>query len=97
MIKPSLRSLAVGAGLVLGAATPAAAQCCPTCNCAGYLANQSYLVNQGPTYTGPGQFVSQAPDPAPRQFPYVGFVFSGYPYGFHDPYVGAPRRFYHPR
>jgi hypothetical protein len=105
MVKHPLYAAGVGAALLLGAATQAAAQCCPGCNCGGgYTVGQvvipgprSYLVDQGPVYSGPGAYAAQIEDPAPRKYPYVGFVFSGYPYGYYDAYVGAPRRFYYPR
>ncbi len=104
MAKHPLSLIAVSAAALLGAASQAAAGCCPGCNCApGTVVEvlvpgpKSYLVDQGPVYSGPGSYVAQIPDRTPRKFPYVGFVFSGYPYGYHDAYVGAPRRFYHPR
>ena len=104
MVKHPLHALAISAVVSLGAATQAVAQCCPGCNCGpGTVVEhvlvagpQSYLVNQGPVFSGPGHYVAQIPDPKPRKYPYVGFVFSGYPYGYHNPYVGAPRRFYRP-
>jgi hypothetical protein len=104
MFKVLLSAFGMSAALLLGAATPAGAQCCAGCNCgAGYVIGtivvpgpRSYLVDQGPVYSGPGHYVEQEAAPPPRKFPYVGFVFSGYPYGYHDAYVGAPRRFYHP-
>jgi hypothetical protein len=85
MTKHSLSIIAVGAAVsLLGAATPAAAGgCC-----------EMYVVNQGPVFSGPGPFVRQVRDPAPSpccdSYPYVGFVYSGYPYGYYDAWVGAP-------
>jgi hypothetical protein len=82
--------------LTLGLANPAAAGCC------GYSVWPAFapgpwalfapppemlVVNQGPV---PAPFLYQAPDLPPFGYPYVGFVFSGYPYGFYSPWVGAP-------
>ena len=54
-----------------------------------------YVVNQGPVFSGPGAFATQVPDLPPQaypggSYPYVGFVFSGYPYGYYNAWVGAP-------
>ena len=60
--------------------------------CGGWVAErlpdpqqQYYYVNQGPTYTGPGNF---APRPVYRE----GSI-SGYGYGYHRPY--RAHRYYH--
>jgi hypothetical protein len=71
-------------------------------------ADPIYVVNQGPNFSGPGHYlnglgpwVSQVPSPFPRpDYPYVGHVFTGYPYGlqsvgvysrgFYSPYTGYP-------
>jgi hypothetical protein len=86
MAKHPLYLIAIGAAVSLGAVTPAAAGgCCPA---------PIYVVNQGPVFTGPGPMVQQLPDWAPKAYPggypYVGFVFSGYPYGYDRPWVGDP-------
>jgi hypothetical protein len=54
------------------------------------------LVNQGPVFSGPGHALPrQLPDPAPAigSYPYVGYVYSGYPYGLQNS-GGYPRGFY---
>ena len=86
MAKHPLHLIAIGAAVSLGAVTPAAAGgCCPA---------PIYVVNQGPVFTGPGPMIQQLPDRAPKAYPggypYVGFVFSGYPYGYDRPWVGDP-------
>jgi hypothetical protein len=95
MAKHPLRLIAISAAVSLGAATPAAAGgCCPgvaqVCPCGPPI----YVVNQGPVFTGPGPMIQQLPDRAPKAYPggypYVGFVFSGYPYGYDRPWVGDP-------
>ena len=88
MVKHPLHVLAIAAVVALGTATQAAAQCCPACDCGP--GPRSYLVNQGPVFSGPGHYVAQIPDPAPRKYPYVGFVYNGYPYGYYRPWIGAP-------
>ena len=86
----------LAAVLALGVATPAAAGgCCAYagCGCGSIYdpAPEVLIVNQGPVASGPGPFVSQIPDPLPGGgYPYVGFVYSGYPYGYYRPWVGAP-------
>ena len=40
-----------------------------------------YVVEQGPIFTGPGPCLRQPNEPAPAAYPYVGHVFTGYPYG----------------
>jgi hypothetical protein len=97
MVKHSILSAAISAVALVGAASQAAAQCCATCDCGPGMVVEQVVVNQGPVFSGPGHYLAQTPDSKPRKYPYVGFVFSGYPYGYYDPYVGAPRRFYHPR
>jgi hypothetical protein len=100
MTKRSLYIFAVGAVVSLAAAAPAAAGgCCPgraavDCACGPDM----YVVNQGPVFSGPGAFVSQIrdlppPPPCCGSYPYVGFVYSGYPYGYYNDWVGAPRRY----
>ena len=98
MTRRSLYSFAVGAVVSLAAAAPAAAGgCCPgqaiACACP-----DMYLVNQGPVFSGPGAFATQVRDLPPQppccgSYPYVGFVYSGYPYGYYNDCVGAPRRY----
>jgi hypothetical protein len=56
---------------------------------------ESYLVNQGPVFSGPGHYRHQLADPEPCCYPYVGPVFSGYPYGLNDS-GGYPRGAYSP-
>jgi hypothetical protein len=50
---------------------------------------QYYWVNQGPTYTGPGNF---APYPVYREG-----TISGYGYGYNRPYYRAHRHYHGPR
>jgi hypothetical protein len=95
MTKRSLYIFAVGTVVSLAAAAPAAAGgCCPgqaiACACP-----DMYLVNQGPVFSGPGAFATQVRDLPPQppccgSYPYVGFVYSGYPYGYYNDWVGAP-------
>jgi hypothetical protein len=88
--------LAVSATFSLGAASPSAAG-----SCFGEVAAmpvpcvQSYLVNQGPVFSGPGHYRHQMADPEPCCYPYVGPVFTGYPYGLNDS-GGYPRGAYSP-
>ena len=56
---------------------------------------ESYLVNQGPVFSGPGHYLHQLGEPDPCCYPSVGFVYSGYPYGAYGP-GGYPRGFYSP-
>jgi hypothetical protein len=56
---------------------------------------ESYLVNQGSVFSGPGHYLHQLGDPDPCCYPSVGFVYSGYPYGAYGP-GGYPRGFYSP-
>jgi hypothetical protein len=98
MTRRSLYSFAVGTVVSLAAAAPAVAGgCCPgqaiACACP-----DMYLVNQGPVFSGPGAFATQVRDLPPQppccgSYPYVGFVYSGYPYGYYNDWVGAPRRY----
>jgi hypothetical protein len=85
MVKHSLHIVAIGVAVSLGAVTQAAAG-----GCCGPI----YVVNQGPVFSGPGPGIVQVPDRAPKAYPgaypYVGFVYSGYPYGYYDAWVGAP-------
>lgn len=56
-----------------------------------------YVVNQGPVFSGPGQYLTR--EPAMVQpgggYPYVGYVYTGYPYGL-DYSGGYPRGSYSP-
>ena len=92
MTKHPLHLIAIGAALSLGAlslgaVSPAAAGgCCPA---------PIYVVNQGPVFTGPGPMNQQQPDRAPKAYPggypYVVFVFSGYPTATTVPGSATPR------
>ena len=92
MIDRCLRVLAAAA-LSLGFAGKAfAGECCAA------VIEEIYLVNQGPTFTGPGHALPrQLPDLAPPvgAYPYVGYVYTGYPYGLQNS-GGYPRGFYSP-
>ena len=101
MVKYSLQVAAMGALLALGGVPQAlAGDCCPgpvACPCGPVcvaVPTPIYVVNQGPVFSGPGPMISQIPDYAPRPYPgaypYVGFVYSGYPYGYYAPWVGEP-------
>jgi hypothetical protein len=100
----------VTATLALGIASEAAAGgCCPgiyaSCGCgpvveqvlvAPVVMDEMYLVNQGPVFSGPGHNLPrQFPDEPPGAYPYVGYVYSGYPYGLQDS-GGYPRGAYSP-
>jgi hypothetical protein len=89
--------LAATAALSLALASEAAAGgCCLLV--APVVPEEMYLVNQGPVFSGPGHNLPrQFPDPAPAPggYPYVGFVYSGYPYGLQDS-GGYPRGAYSP-
>jgi len=91
-----LNVLAAAAALALAAVTPAAADgCCPAgyagCSCEPY-----YLVNQGPVFTGPGHDLPrQVLDPVPGAYPYVGVIYTGYPWGVQTS-GGYPRGLYSP-
>jgi hypothetical protein len=101
--------LAASAALSLALAGEAAAGgCCPglyaNCGCgpvvevlvAPAVPEEMYLVNQGPVFSGPGHNLPrQYPDAAPGGYPYVGFVYSGYPYGLQNS-GGYPRGAYSP-
>ena len=101
--------LAATAVLALGIASEAAAGgCCPAiyanCGCGPVVeqvlvapvADEMYLVNQGPVFSGPGHNLPrQIPDEAPGAYPYVGYAYSGYPYGLQDS-GGYPRGAYSP-
>jgi len=104
MIEKFLSPLAVAAALSLGIPGEArAGGCCPTCGCAtaALVAGpaQIYVVNRGPVFSGPGHHVRPGPelrpDVLPGSYPYVGPVYSGYPYGLQDS-GGYPRGFYSP-
>jgi hypothetical protein len=110
MTRYCLNLCAVAATLWLGLMTQAPAGGCPgfgaNCGCGPVLAAvqvaepcrplvESYLVNQGPVFSGPGHYLRQLEDPAPCCYPYVGFVYSGYPYGAYGP-GGYPRGSYSP-
>ena len=107
MVNRRLNAFAAAAALAMSIATKATAGgCCPAavvdCGCAGpALAPGAYLVNQGPVFSGPGHYLRSTPDvPPPADYPYVGFVYSGYPWGvwdsggyargFYDPMAGYP-------
>ncbi len=105
MVKYPLYLIAVGAAVSFGAVTQAAAGgCCPGCACGPVVVEQVlepsdlpspiYVVNQGPVFSGPGPFIRQVPESAPKaypgSYPYVGFVYSGYPYGYYRPWIGGP-------
>jgi hypothetical protein len=91
-----LVALAIGAAFSLGSASSSGAGSCTV----GITAIptpcvESYLVNQGPVFSGPGHYRHQLADPEPCCYPYVGPVFTGYPYGLNDS-GGYPRGFYSP-
>jgi hypothetical protein len=79
------------AGACGGPATVELVQPCPPV--------ESYLVNQGPVLSGPGHYLGQLEEARPccdvYRYPYVGFVYSGYPYGALGP-GGYPRGSYSP-
>jgi hypothetical protein len=104
-------ALAIAAILSLGMMTPAPAGSCPgfgaNCGCGPVIevaapcgpVVESYLVDQGPVFSGPGHYLHQLADPPPCCYPYVGPVYTGYPYGeqgpgyargFYSPYAGYP-------
>ena len=92
-----LRVLAVAA-LSLGLAGEAAAGGCCSVFETGVPPAESYMVNQGPVFSGPGHAIRrQFPDPVPPPgaYPYVGYVYTGYPYGLQGS-AGYPRGFYNP-
>jgi hypothetical protein len=110
MIDHRFKVLAATAVLALGIASEAAAGgCCSAiyanCGCGPVVeqvlvppdvVDEMYLVNQGPVYSGPGHSLPrQIPDQAPSDYPYVGFVYSGYPYGLQSS-GGYPRGAYSP-
>jgi hypothetical protein len=111
-MRKGLRALFIGGALVVAAATQAAAECCVRC-CIGFvetcacgpavleppLPGEMYVVNQGPVLSGPGPVLRQPRDYAPPYYPYVGRVYSGYPFGAdgggyprgsYNPFVGYP-------
>jgi hypothetical protein len=75
-----------------GAVVVEAAMPCPP--------TESYLVNQGPVLSGPGHYLGQLEAAPPccdiYRYPYVGIVYSGYPFGTFGPATGYPRGFYSP-
>ena len=105
-----LAAIAVGAALSLGAMSNASAGgACGggNCGCGAVVevvqpcaaAVESYLINQGPVLSGPGHYLGQLEEARPccdQPYPYVGFVYSGYPYGLDGPATGYPRGFYSP-
>ncbi len=102
MIERRLCLLAAAAALSLGIAGEARAGCCPTCGCGPVIVaqpSQIYVVNQGPVFSGPGHHVRPAselmPEVLPGSYPYVGTVYTGYPYGYQDS-GGYPRGLYSP-
>src|SRR5204862_6085770 len=93
-------TLVAAAALAVGLAGQAAAGG----GCAGgavvvlpAVTDEIYLVNQGPVFSGLGHALPrQLPDPVPvdgGSYPYVGYVYSGYPYGLQNS-GGYPRGFY---
>ena len=108
MIRPCFGALAAGTALALTIAGDAAAGCCPApaagCGCAPAVVavpvvqvpvEQIYVVELGPVLSGPGPYLRQYPEPPPPAYPYVGHVFTGYPYGFQNS-GGYPRGYYSP-
>jgi hypothetical protein len=107
-MRKGIGALAIGGALVAAAATQAAAGCCATQCCVGFvescvcgpvgleppLPGEMYVVNQGPVLSGPGPVPRQPRDFAPPYYPYVGRVYTGYPYGLDG--GGYPRGFYNP-
>jgi hypothetical protein len=99
--------LAAATALVL--ATPAAAGgCCvmpySNCPCSPVIVPEPfdtmgsgiYIVDQGPVFSGPGPALPrQVRVAAPTVYPYVGHVFTGYPYGVANS-GGYPRGSYSP-
>jgi hypothetical protein len=104
---------AIAATLCLGVMAQAPAGSCPgfgaNCGCGPVAVEvvepcrpvvESYLVDQGPVFSGPGHYLHQLADPPPCCYPYVGPVYTGYPYGeqgaggyargFYSPYAGYP-------
>src|SRR5437764_6512948 len=77
-------SLCFAATLAIGWHVEAiAGGCCPVayvdCGCG---AGETYVVNQGPLFSGPGhELERRVPDLMPSGYPYGGHVYSGYPYG----------------
>src|SRR6516165_398966 len=103
-LRQAIAGLTMAASLAIGAGAEAGAGCCPAfavnCGCETAMpvvaAPQFYLVNQGPEFTGPGHYLPrQIRDVAPFDYPHVGFVYSGYPYGDYG-LPGYPRGFYSP-
>jgi hypothetical protein len=96
MFARSLSLLAVTAFVAAAAATPAAAGCC---GCAYTCApppqvqywglTPSYLVNQGPVFSGPGIYTSPTyeGEVSTADYPYVGY--GDYP-RYYRPYEGGP-------
>jgi hypothetical protein len=78
---------AVIVSFAMTAEAPAGGCAGASCGCPGMVeiaqpcapVVQSYLVNQGPVLAGPGHYLGQLEDAAPCCYPYVGFVYSGYP------------------
>jgi hypothetical protein len=99
MLGHRFNMLAAAAALSVGLAGTAAAGGC--CGVVGLpvVTDEIYLVNQGPVFSGPGHALPrQLPDPVPvdgGSYPYVGYVYSGYPYGLQNS-GGYPRGFYSP-
>jgi hypothetical protein len=100
MMSRGLKELAVAAALALGVAAPAHAGCCVV----GEVlvepveVGQMYVVNQGPILAGPGHYLRrESPDALPYAggYPYVGPIYTGYPYGLQNS-GGYPRGSYSP-
>ena len=106
MIRTLLKALAAGGAISLAIAGSAAANCCGAVAAYPVLTvppiDPIYVVNRGPIYSGPGPylsgmgpFVREVPDVRPGPYPYVGPVFTGYPWGFQNS-GGYPRGAYSP-
>jgi hypothetical protein len=108
MVRHHLTALAAGVALSLGVATEAPAQvaCCGAVAAYPVLTvppiDPIYVVNRGPAFSGPGHylsglgpFVREVPDVPAGPYPYVGQIYSGYPWGFQNS-GGYPRGSYSP-
>jgi hypothetical protein len=105
-----LAVLVLATAVLLAVTEYSSAGGCPrggNCGCGGVVEvappcapTESYLVNQGPVLSGPGHYLAQLEAAPPccdiYRYPYVGFVYSGYPYGRFGPASGYPRGFYNP-
>jgi hypothetical protein len=91
MVSYRLKLAAVAAALALAmsgearAGGPVHAGCCVAP--VPIELGEMYVVNQGPLLSGPGHYLErETPDPLPPvgRYPYVGPVFTGYPFGVWD-------------